>query len=222
MQTSGFSSTPTTLVLLLLCTTISLLASITSTKHHLALYPYPQLYPYLQLQRVVTHQLGHSSSTDLLFSSVLLYQLRVLERALGTRKFVSFVLMSGGWEAVVAPLVLTGVVRPLSWGAWDHIPAGMTAVVMAALAVWAVEVPRLWRWELVVPSFAAMRRRRRRREVVVVVAQRQTMAVAAVAVAVKTKWQQETKEERRGEEGANGQSHSQTKRPPTSSRSSSP
>lgn len=159
MQTSGFASTPTTLLLLLLSTTLSLLASITNTKHHLPLSPYPHLYPYLQLHRLLTHQLAYTSSTDLLFSSVLLYHLRVLERLFGTRKFVSFVLVCGAWEAVVAPLALAVVVRPLSWGKWDHVPAGMHGVVMAALAVWAQEVPTLWRWELVVPSLVAVRRR---------------------------------------------------------------
>ncbi len=152
MQTSGFTSTPTTVLLLLLSTALSLLASITSNKHQLPLSPYPHLYPYLQLQRLLTHQVAYTSSTELLFSSVLLYQLRVLERLFGTRKFVSFVLVCAAWEAVLAPLAVALVLRPLSWGSWDYVPAGMQGLVMAALAVWGEEVPRLWRWQVLLPS----------------------------------------------------------------------
>lgn len=149
MQTSGFTSTPATLLLVMTLTTLSLVASITSTKHHLPLRPTPHLYPYLQLHRLLTHQLAYTSSIDLLFSAVLLYHLRVLERLFGTRKFASLVLVSVLCNAVLTPALVALVVRPLSLGWWDYVPAGATGTVFALVALWGSEVPRLWRWEIV-------------------------------------------------------------------------
>ncbi len=78
--TSGFSSTPTTRLLILLYVSTSILTSLVSIKHLLPIRPSPHLWPYLQFSRLLTFQLASTASTDLLFTVVLLYTFRVLER----------------------------------------------------------------------------------------------------------------------------------------------
>lgn len=68
--------------------------------------------------------------------------MRVLERIWGSRKFASFLV------AVYALCMLatlgTGLIfKILTAGWWGYIPAGMTGVVVALVAVWRKEIPRL-------------------------------------------------------------------------------
>lgn len=54
-----------------------------------------------------------------------------------------------GVNCVVVPLVLSTVVRVLSLGRWNYLPCGLTGVVLAAIACWREEVPRLYRYKVV-------------------------------------------------------------------------
>jgi len=139
---SGFTHTPATRFLLTLLISLSLGASILSLKPYLPLKPTPHLWPYLQLWRITTFQLAYTSSTELLFAAAILYQMRVLERVWGTRKLASFVVSCYGLCMVgIVGLVL--VVKVLSGGWWGYVPAGPSSVVIAVVAVWRREVPRL-------------------------------------------------------------------------------
>lgn len=142
VTTSGFTSTPTTRTLLALLLATSIGASVLSIKHYLPLKPIPHLWPYLQLWRVFTFQLAYTSSTELLFSAAIVYQLRVLERLWGSRKFASFIVAASAL-CMVGIVSLGLVLKILSGGWWSYIPAGMTGTVIACVAVWRREVPRL-------------------------------------------------------------------------------
>jgi membrane associated rhomboid family serine protease len=152
MLSSGFVNTPITRSLILSLISASLVASIADLKHLLPIQPTPHLYPYLQFWRLCTWQIAYTSSTDLLFATLLLYQFRVLERLWGSRKFTSFLCVSAIWTGLLAPALLSTVVRLVSWGRWNYLPGGMTGVVFAALAVWREEVPRLYRYKIVTGS----------------------------------------------------------------------
>jgi membrane associated rhomboid family serine protease len=148
--TSGFASTPTTRLLILLYVSSSIITSLVSIKHLLPIRPTPHLWPYLQLSRILTYQLASTASTDLLFTAVLLYTTRVLERLWGTRKFASFVLgvlaLSG-----LGTVLLGTLLSILTVGRWNYIPAGLTGLVFACLAAWREEVPGLYRWKILLP-----------------------------------------------------------------------
>lgn len=142
VTTSGFTSTPTTRALLALLVSSSIGASLLSLKHYLPLKPTPHLWPYLQLWRSLTFQLAYTSSTELLFAAAIIYQLRVLERIWGSRKFASFI--TATWGLCMVGIVGLGLVlKVLSAGWWGYIPSGMTGVVVAMVAVWRREIPRL-------------------------------------------------------------------------------
>lgn len=142
VTSSGFTSAPVTRALLTLLVSSSIGASVLSIKHYLPLKPVPHLWPYLQLWRILTFQLAYTTSTEVLFSAALIYQLRVLERMWGSRKFASFVVASYG--LCMAGIVGTGLLmKLLSAGWWGYIPSGMTGVVVALVAVWRDEIPKL-------------------------------------------------------------------------------
>lgn len=149
MLASGFANTPITKSLILLLISTSLVASIADIKYLLPIRPTPHLFPYLQIWRLCSWQIAYTSSVDLLFASLLLYQFRVLERLWGSRKFTSFLGVSALWTGLLTPVLLSTVVRLLSWGRWNYLPAGLTGLVFAALAVWGEEVPRLYRYKIV-------------------------------------------------------------------------
>jgi hypothetical protein len=88
MQTSGLTHTPITKLLLIYTIASSILLSILDIKHLASIRISPHLYPYAQLWRLATWQLaGFANSTEALFAAMLVYHLRVVERAWGRRKF---------------------------------------------------------------------------------------------------------------------------------------
>jgi hypothetical protein len=147
VTTSGFTHTPATRALLMTSILLSILASTLSYQHLLPIKPTPHLWPYLQFSRLLTYQLAYTSSTELLFSTVLIYQFRVLERLWGSRKFASFVAVVSWVNLSVTPLmVLVLKVGTLGW--YNYLPAGLTGLVFALLAAWAEEVPRIYRYKI--------------------------------------------------------------------------
>lgn len=139
---SGFSSAPATRTSLALLVAASICASTLNLKPYLPIKPVPHLWPYLQLWRILSFQLAYTSSTELLFSAAVLYQMRVLERVWGSRKFASFLVACYG--LCMAGIVGLGLLlKILSIGWWGYIPSGLNAVVIATVAVWGREIPRL-------------------------------------------------------------------------------
>jgi len=139
---SGFTHTPATRAFLTLLVLSSIGASVLSLKPYLPLKITPHLWPYLQLWRIATFQLACTSSTELLFSAAVLYQMRVLERVWGTRKFASLVLAGYGL-CMVATVSLGLVLKIMTVGWWGYIPSGPSALIIAIVVVWRREIPRL-------------------------------------------------------------------------------
>lgn len=65
----------------------ALMASITDTKHLFFIMVRPHISDYRQLWRCMTWPLVYTNSTEVLFAAMTLYQLRVIERLWGSRKF---------------------------------------------------------------------------------------------------------------------------------------
>ncbi|KIV97966.1 hypothetical protein PV10_01661 [Exophiala mesophila] len=147
VTTSGFSHAPVSRFLIITTIGSSIITSILDIKHQLPIRPTPHLWPYLQLSRILTFQLAYTSSTDLFFSTALLYQFRVLERLWGSRKYASFVAVIFAVNVLLLPF-LTVFLKGLTFGLWNYLPAGLTAVVFAALSLWSDEVPRLYRYKI--------------------------------------------------------------------------
>ncbi|CAD0106223.1 unnamed protein product, partial [Aureobasidium uvarum] len=87
MLASGFSNAPLSKYLVMAVVAASLVASITDTKHLFFIMVKPHISDYGQLWRCMTWPLVYTNSTEVLFSAMTLYQLRVIERLWGSRKF---------------------------------------------------------------------------------------------------------------------------------------
>ncbi|KIW77124.1 hypothetical protein Z517_09570 [Fonsecaea pedrosoi CBS 271.37] len=154
VTTSGFSHTPVTRLLILSSVGLSILVSTLSIQYLLPVRPHPHLWPYLQFSRLLTYQVAHTSSTELLVSAVLLYQFRVLERIWGSRKFASFIALVFWCNVVVVPALVV-LLKLVTLGWYNYLPSGSAGLVFALLSAWAEEVPRIYRYKIATGSPAA-------------------------------------------------------------------
>lgn len=87
MLSSGFTNAPVTQILVFATVIGSLLTSITDTRFYLPIAVVPHIWGYGQLWRFLTWPWVWTNSTEVLFGVLSFYQLRVIERLWGTRKF---------------------------------------------------------------------------------------------------------------------------------------
>lgn len=87
MLASGFTNAPVTRLLVIGVVLTSFLASITDTKYFFWIEVKPHFLNYLQWWRIFTWQACYTNSAEVLFAAMTLYQLRVIERLWGSRKF---------------------------------------------------------------------------------------------------------------------------------------
>lgn len=90
MLTSGLTNTPLTKYLLIYTIGSSIALSIFDIKHLAVIHVSPHLWPYGQFWRALIWQVaGFANSTEALFAAMLVYHLRVVERAWGKRKMAA-------------------------------------------------------------------------------------------------------------------------------------
>lgn len=87
MLSSGFTNAPVTRLLVIVVVLNSFLATITDSKVFCWIEVRPHITDYRQLWRFLTWQLCYTNSTEVLFATMTLYSLRVIERLWGSRKF---------------------------------------------------------------------------------------------------------------------------------------
>lgn len=91
MLTTGFSNAPVSRSLVYGIVAFSILASVTDTKHYFYIQVDPHLWRYRQLWRIFAFQFCYTNSTEVLFAAMSFYNMRVIERLWGSRKYaVSF------------------------------------------------------------------------------------------------------------------------------------
>ncbi|KAJ9656634.1 hypothetical protein H2201_008483 [Coniosporium apollinis] len=154
MLTSGFTNAPVSRFLVLYIVGASFLASITDSKYLIHIHVVPHLWVYRQFWRLLSWQACYTNSTEVLFAAMTLYHLRVIERLWGSRKFASFLLSTAPYTTLLPPLLLALVLRPLTFGHLNHLPAGPTPIVFALLAQFHAAIPSIYRYRiaLAVPS----------------------------------------------------------------------
>jgi hypothetical protein len=175
MLASGFTNAPITQLLLLGVVGSAIIASLTDTKYFLWIEVRPHLLDYWQYWRLLTWQLAYTNSAEVLFAAMTFYQLRVIERLWGSRKFAvgtlhsirecprhcklierranrqvsqSFLLSIYFYTALLPPILLAVIIRPLSWGHINYLPSGPTPLVFALLAQYHAAVPYIYRYRL--------------------------------------------------------------------------
>lgn len=148
MLASGFTNAPLSRTLLSAVVVLSVLASITDTKYYFWIAIKSHLFEHRQYWRMLTWQLCYTNSTEVLFAAMTLYQLRVIERLWGTRKFGSFLISTLPYTTLGPPLLIALVLRPLSFGRINYLPAGPTAIIFALLAQYHAAIPYLYKYQV--------------------------------------------------------------------------
>jgi len=87
MLGTGFTGAPVTRSLTYGIVAASILASVIDVKHYFYIQIDPHLWRYHQLWRIFTYQLCYTNSTEVLFAAMTLYNMRVIERLWGSRKY---------------------------------------------------------------------------------------------------------------------------------------
>ncbi|KAI9806151.1 MAG: hypothetical protein M1833_004558 [Piccolia ochrophora] len=152
MLTSGFANAPVSRLLLTSLVAASILASITDSKHLFHVLVDPHLWRYKQGWRLLIWQACYTNSTEVLFASITLYHLRIIERLWGTRKFLSFILTTLPYTLFLPPFLLALVLRPLSFNYLNHLPAGPTPLVFALLAQYHATIPHVYKYRVLTSS----------------------------------------------------------------------
>ncbi|USP81441.1 hypothetical protein yc1106_08715 [Curvularia clavata] len=148
MISSGFTNAPVSQFLVFGVVIAALLATITDTRYYLHILVVPHIWGYGQFWRFATWQASYTNSTEVLFAVVSFYQLRVIERLWGSRKFASFLISTLPYTTLLPPLLLTFLLRPLTFGHLNHLPAGPTALLFALVANYYAAVPYTYRYTI--------------------------------------------------------------------------
>ncbi|KAJ5659762.1 hypothetical protein N7507_006213 [Penicillium longicatenatum] len=149
MLTSGFTNTPLTKFLLIYTIASSIALSIFDIKHLASIHVSPHFWPYAQFWRALFWQIaGFTNSTEALFAAMLVYHLRVVERAWGKRKMATFLITTLPYTTLLPPLLLTLVARPLSLNNLNYLPSGPTATIFAMLAQYHATIPYVYRYRI--------------------------------------------------------------------------
>ncbi|KAK1761050.1 hypothetical protein QBC47DRAFT_409085 [Echria macrotheca] len=144
----SFTNAPVTRSLVLATVGLSIAASLLDIKHYFYISVGTHIWRYRQLWRVFTYQLCYTNSSEVLFASMALYNMRSIEQLWGSRKYASFILVTGLLTSVIPPLLMTAVLRPLSFGVVDFLPAGPTPIIFAILAQYHALVPHTYKYKV--------------------------------------------------------------------------
>ncbi|EPE03776.1 hypothetical protein F503_06482 [Ophiostoma piceae UAMH 11346] len=143
----SFAGAPVTRNLVLGVVATSIGASLFDTKHYFYILVDPQILRYGQLWRALTYQLCYTNSSEVLFACMALYQLRIVERMWGSRKLASFIAAVYSLSAVGLPLIVV-VLRFLTRGRFNYLPAGPTSIVFAILAQYYSIIPHKYTYRV--------------------------------------------------------------------------
>jgi membrane associated rhomboid family serine protease len=83
----SFTNTPVSRALVLAVVAGSIAASVLDAKHYFYILVDAHLWRYRQFWRLLTYQLCYTNSTEVLFGAMTLYNLRIIERMWGSRKY---------------------------------------------------------------------------------------------------------------------------------------
>lgn len=182
MLSTGFADAPVSRSLAYTLVATSILASITDTKHYFYIQIDPHLWRYHQLWRIFSYQLCYTNSTEVLFAAMTVYNMRVIERLWGSRKYAvstsaielpcrdwmcgsrsaderqSFVALSFILTTLLPPLLLALILRPLSLNTFNYLPAGPTPLIFSLLAQYHAIIPHVYKYRIAATSFISLSR----------------------------------------------------------------
>jgi len=144
----SFTNAPVSRSLIYSIIGLSIAASLFDVKHYFYILVDVHLWRFHQSWRVLLWQLCYTNSSEVLFASMALYNMRMVERFWGPRKFASFVFATYLLTSIATPLLLAFLVRPLTLGLFNYLPAGPTPIVFAVMAQYHAMIPHTYQYKI--------------------------------------------------------------------------
>ncbi|KAK6509198.1 hypothetical protein TWF481_003959 [Arthrobotrys musiformis] len=150
MQVPGFTHTPITHFLVYYLVIAAVTISISDYKYLFHIQITPHLWRWHQYWRILIWQFSYVNTGEVLFGTLAVYSLRVVERLWGSRKFASFVTYNLIFTSLLTPLVLA-ILRPLTLWRMNYLPPGPTPVIFAILSQFHASIPSTYKFRLLLP-----------------------------------------------------------------------
>ncbi|KAK9472453.1 uncharacterized protein V1510DRAFT_417557 [Dipodascopsis tothii] len=144
---SGFQNAPVSQLAIAFSAGASTVVAIFGIKHYFVLQLVPHVWGWGQWWRLLLWQTVFLNESEVLFGALVFYNLRVIERLVGSRKFASLLILACVYTGVAVPL-LCAVLRVVTPLRANYVPPGPTAVLFALLAAYHDYVPSVYKFHL--------------------------------------------------------------------------
>lgn len=140
----GFAHTPVLRACCYATLFVPLVALVTSCKYLFLLLVDPGLWVWRQWWRLATFQVACTLELDVLLALVAWYHFKVVERAVGSRKYTRLLL----WAYVLNMAVTGGamVTGMYTWGVFNSVASGPVGMVWAVTAYYSAHIPSMYRF----------------------------------------------------------------------------
>ncbi|KAK9449201.1 uncharacterized protein V1518DRAFT_417392 [Limtongia smithiae] len=143
----GFKNAPITKLYIIFTIGSSIITSIAGLKHYVILQLVPHIWGWGQWWRLIVWPFVYLNESEVLFASLLMYNLRVIERMLGSRKYASLLLLSYVFTLFLAPLLLIILKLVPSYSA-NYLPPGTTPIIFTVLALYHDMIPSVYKFKI--------------------------------------------------------------------------
>ncbi|KAI9190601.1 uncharacterized protein BJ171DRAFT_537028 [Polychytrium aggregatum] len=147
---SGFYNAPVSKGVFLFVGINSLLSAVFKFKHSFHLQLFPHIVRDHQFWRLISTHCAFRSSAEILFGSLLIYHMRLIERQWGTSKFASFVTIT----STLSTIFYVAVLASGHYFGLKYVSSGPYAIIFAALWQYHATVPATWKSQLLGMSFS--------------------------------------------------------------------
>ncbi|RYP03667.1 hypothetical protein DL764_004994 [Monosporascus ibericus] len=144
----SFTNAPVTRTMVYGLVGLSIAASLLDMKHYFYILVDLHIWRFHQTWRALIYQLCYTNSSEVLFAAMTLYNMRGVERMWGSRKYATFILVTSVLTSVLPPVLLALVLRPLTFGLFNYLPAGPTPIIFAVLAQYHAMIPHLYKFKI--------------------------------------------------------------------------
>lgn len=148
----SFTNAPVTRSLVYGLISVSIGVSLLDIKHYFYILVDTHLWRFHQTWRALVYQLCYTNSSEVLFAGMALYNMKAVERFWGSRKYASFIIVTWLFTSIVPPVLLALVLRPLTLGKFNYLPAGPTPIIYAILAQYHAIIPQMYAYRVATSS----------------------------------------------------------------------
>ncbi|KAI1328057.1 hypothetical protein F5Y16DRAFT_164676 [Xylariaceae sp. FL0255] len=144
----SFTNAPVTRSLVYGLIGMSIAASLLDIKHYFYILVDLHFFRFHQTWRSLIYQVCYTNSSEVLFAAMTLYNMSIVERLWGSRKYATFVLITYILTSLLPPAIVAFVLRPITFGVFNYLPAGPTPIIFAILAQYHAMIPHVYKYRV--------------------------------------------------------------------------